>query len=378
MDFPLEYYSYNNIPLNRDMFIISDNEYATLIKHWRFFLDDEDPYTMHPNWIVKNARAAVAKITNDFIVIEVFLNTTYRFHSAVLTLPKEDFCYCLENYNYQKQPIIIVSDKWMKKALSSFYSVFCMVDAIGIKKVILEKGGIPSDLLRKFSCEINSLARKYPSYTFLSFGDSVVIKGSFRPDKKYYVTYRPEQLLEIAEKVKDCFKEVIGYDSYAIFSQGLLYDYENKGITKSWFGKHYSLGSLGTPFSEIFEIDSVARSNSKKGTHPPSEIYMTDFFFHTLNTDNNKRSSFQKYPYKSKMSFLGKGEYCATCLKDLKEGLNKETIESRSKNLRFKFKFLIKDFVKRWIHIIKVKWHFKDRESELREMINAGPVKETY
>ena len=375
----MDYYDYENTPLGRDVFVVSEKYYFDFVKNWRFYLDDEDPYTMHPNWMIKNMiRGSVIKVEPSYVVVEVFLNTTFRFHSAVVTLPKADFLHCLENYNYQKQPILIVSEDWLRKVMSSHYSVFCMVDAIGIKKAILTNGGVEPHLFRTFTRTIDSLARKYRNYTFLSFGDSVIIKGTFCPDRKYYLTYKPEELVKISNEVRKLFRDILNCGSYAIFSQGLLYDFENKGIRKASLGKHYSLGSLGAPFAEIFEIDEVARSNIKMEVHSPCDLYMTTHFFNTLDVIYDEKGNFNKFSYESKMSFLGIGEYYAVGYDYLLSNLKSEGVDRRSKILRFRINYWIKDLYRRRTHKKKMESLYKGKENDLAEMIHQGPVNETF
>jgi len=374
MEFPLEYYDYSKIPTGRDMYVVSEDHYPDFIKFWRYYLDDPNPKVTHPNWLITTVRASVLKVNQNFLVIEVFLDTSFRFHSAVVTLAKEDLVYCLENYNYQKQPILIVTKKWFKKILSASYSTFCMVDAIGVKSSILKDGEIKQDLIRKFTKGVDKISRRYRDYTLFSFGDSVVIKGTFKGDRKYFYTYKPEELLCIAKEVSLLFKTVFGYDSYAICSQGFLYDFEKKGVKKYLFGNHYSLGSLGTPFVEIFEIDEAARKNIKSKTHKPSELYMTDYFYHTLDLELDNKNTFMKYSYASKMSFIGSGDYYVAMYEDLFDKLKQMSVKDRSRILRFRFKYWLEEAF-RWI-FHKVKVELKYKKSEMYEMIKRGPTKE--
>lgn len=372
MEYPLEYYSYENIPLNRDIYAIQHKDYKDFSRFWRFYLDSPDRFEVHPNHVIGVVRVCVRKVEPTYLVIEVFLDTSLRFHSTVITLPKSDFIYCLENYNYQKQPILVLSDKWIKSTLYSNYSMFCMVDAIGVKKTILEDGYISQERLRNFTRGINHIARRYPTYTFFSFGDSVVVKGSFKGARFQFNTFKPETLLQIAIEIQDVFMKTLGYCSYGVFSQGLLYDFNNKGVKKSFLGNHYSLGSLGTPFSEIFEIDEAARKNGRNGVHKRYEFYMTDYFFRALELKGGAGSNLPSFRYNSKMSFLEDGYYYA---------LNKSCLEKfLDSNNKRKFRFnrlrLVQFFnlsIKRFFHNIKVNRFFRENLAELNEMVERGP-----
>ena len=374
MQFPLDYYSYQNIPIDRDIYIISEKDYSDFIIFCRYFLDDEDPHTPHPNGVVGSIRAAVRKITVNYLVVEIFLDTSFRFHSTVITLPKSKFRYCLANHNFQKQAVLIVSDDWVSSALYSNYSSFCMIDAIGVKNTILKDGAIDQGTIRMFTSEINKLSRRYRNYTFFSFGDSVVVKGTFKGDRRYFYTFKPEELIQIANEVMKLFIKIFDYASYAVFTQGLLYDYDKKSIKKSFLGNHYSLGSLGTPFAEIFEIDETARKNIKSKVHLPCDFYMTDYFFHALERNYDDKTEFSKYTYSSKMSFLGVSSYYALNIEDIDRAILTKPLKEKIRLMKNRFKYSAEVMLNRNLRRAKVlKYYAKE---DLDKMLECGPVNE--
>lgn len=68
------------------------------------------------------------------------------------------------------------------------------------------------------------------------------------------------------------------------------------------FGNHLSLNALGAPFAQLFDIESAAKQSKKDKRHGPSDIYMDDCFFKSLNfLDSSVKPGYEKIPYKMKM-----------------------------------------------------------------------------
>lgn len=115
------------------------------------------------------------------------------------------------------------------------------------------------------------------------------------------MAYNPEEMVELVQRVRELFITELGFDSYAIMSQGTTSDYGPKPYQKAFLGNHFSIASLGTPFAHLFEIDAVARKNIEQGVHKASSLYVTTKCFNTFYLNSSYKDSIQEIQFESKV-----------------------------------------------------------------------------
>ena len=70
---------------------------------------------------------------------------------------------------------------------------------------------------------------------------------------------------------------------YAAIAQGVN-EYEDSSLLHtSTSGNHISLNSLGLPFAQLLSIDEAVRTAIRSGAHPPSDLYIDEQYYHSLN-----------------------------------------------------------------------------------------------
>jgi hypothetical protein len=214
---------------------------------------------------------------------------------------------CVGCNDYDEKPHLFVSSAWFDNLHSRHFSVFALIDAIGVKSA-LKNGQLTRESLLSLRNRIDAIAGRYPEISFVSFGDSLLLKsnwlsGNFEKGIKY--NYRPEIMIEVVAALRAVFLETLGMKIYAVLGQGSNEWYEDSLLHISEpLRNHVSLNSLGLPFAQLFAIDSAARLSLKQGRHGPAELYMDDHFFHSLNLKHEVAMSKNKipsYPYESPM-----------------------------------------------------------------------------
>lgn len=272
-------YSFENIPLNRDLFMMDEvyiKEYEDEILS---ILEGENP---DPTGYI--SYIAARKIKDNSLELSWYPNSVTRFHEVTISLPKDQFVACVGSWRLDEKPRIFVNSVWLENLHLRSYSVFGLVDAIGVKDA-LEKGLITREKLLEIRTKIDELSTRYPDFSFISFGDSILIKGQwsvgyFKRGQKD--TYNPEQILFLIREIKRIYKYVLGMDIYAILTQGINEYYEDPLLHISDSHNHVSLNSLGIPFSQLMSIDVAARKAIKEKIHEASELYLDGNYYHSL------------------------------------------------------------------------------------------------
>ena len=75
---------------------------------------------------------------------------------------------------------------------------------------------------------------------------------------------------------------MLGFDIYAILTQGSNEYYEEPLLHISNTQNHICLNSLGVPFAELLAIENAVKAAFKSGIHPPMQVYMDEQFYHSL------------------------------------------------------------------------------------------------
>jgi len=232
---------------------------------------------------------------------------------VTVSLPKKEFVKCVGCSAYGERPHIFVKSSWFEHLYLRQYTVFCVVDAVGVKKA-LNDGELSRKKLIELRNAIDKVADQNPNVSFISFADSLLLKsnwtvGNYKSDVSY--TYKPEVLIQVIKDIRTIYKEILGLDIYAIMTQGSNEYYEDPLTHISETGNHICLNSLGIPFAQLTEIDKAAHSAIKAGTHIPSELYMEEQFLYSLNFKIGfDRDSLGKYKYLDKMTKTDRNYYC--------------------------------------------------------------------
>lgn len=250
------------------------------------------------------SRIACRSINENTIELSWYLVTRDRFHEVSVSLPKDQVAICVESSEIDEKPHIFVKSEWLEKLYLKYYSIFCMVDAIEVKKA-LEKGNLPREKLIKLRDMIDDLGKRNPGISFISFADSILIKSNWtvETDKNEVgYTYKPEIFIEILTELKSIYKEILGLEIYAILTQGSNEYYDDALLHISNPGNQVSLNSLGVPFADLMSIENSVRNAINDGTHDPSELYIDENLYHSFRFSYEFRKNEKpKFYYKSKM-----------------------------------------------------------------------------
>ncbi len=316
-----EKYEFGSIPLNQDIFIVDEtyiDEYEQSIL--RLAEDGDDKIVGYISY------AAANRINDNSIELSWYPDVYNRFHEVSISLPKDQFITCVECWSWSQKPRIFVKSEWLKSIHIRLYSIFMLIDAIGVKEA-LESGIITREKLIDLRSRIDTLAEKYSDVAFISFADSLLIKsnwtiGHFRSTVTN--TYEPEVFIQLAKEINEIYQEILGLSTYAVIAQGSNEYYDDPLLHISSNGKHISLNSLGVPFAQLTDIDRTARKAIKAEGHPPAELYMDEQYFRSLKLKYEfDKKSVPNNEYLTKMIGGPCKYYCST-VKDILDNLKNE------------------------------------------------------
>lgn len=272
----------------------------------------------NPHTVGYSSWARVKKLHGETAEIFYILDNLRRFHAVNVWLPKTEFIKCIECYNRGVKPRIFVSSRWLRGILKQHFSVYALIDAIGVKKAIQENR-LSNEVLLSLRDRVDEIAEKYPHMCFISFADSLLIKRNWQTSffvEKQKSTYEPETIFAIIQEVQSAYRDTLGLSVYAIVTQGSNgYDQEAP-LHISNSQNHVCLNSLGVPFSELMNIEnSVRRSIKSQDGHSKSELYLDRKFFSSLNFTVNGRENANKgaYPYDEKLTSAESEYYLSSC-----------------------------------------------------------------
>jgi hypothetical protein len=228
--------------------------------------------------------AAARKVNAESLELSWYVNVFDRFHEVPIVLPRDQFITCVGCWRYDEKPHIFVKDTWLESVHVRLYSVFGLVDAIGVKEAILD-ASLSRDKLIQLRDAIDELARDFSEVSFISFADSVLLKSNWSVgyvNSGIQYTYHPEVFFKIIKAFQSIYKQTLGLDVYAILTQGSNEYYKDDLLHISESKNHICLNSLGVPFAELMAIDERVRISIKTRLHEPAEVYMDQMFFRSL------------------------------------------------------------------------------------------------
>lgn len=288
-----EIYSYQDIPLRRDTIVISERELFFFERCWDWCLENGKTGLDEPNAWIRVRWGWVEDRFNDYLNVSFMINQSDRFHQCSHKLPKSKIVKSIHYSEFQKRPFLVVSDDWFQHSWEASYSAFALVDAIGVKEHIKKHGSIDSKKLKNFNKSVRKLSFRHPDYLFLTFADSTIVKAKWRRAAVtgYVEEYNPEKLLDIANKVSILYKQEMGFSSYIVATQGLLDDSSEKHYNRSLIGNHVSVGSLGTPFANLYEIEKAVRVKIRAKEMAPHQLYLSEDFYLSLRLNYKEKKN---------------------------------------------------------------------------------------
>ncbi|MRR17661.1 MAG: hypothetical protein EG826_14530, partial [Deltaproteobacteria bacterium] len=154
---------------------------------------------------------ATRQINDNSIDLSWYPNTHTRFHEVSISLPKDKFIVCVGCRGYDIRLHIFVYDEWLEHLYTREYSVFALIDAIGVKDAI-RNNRLTKQKLLLVRNRLDSLSEKHKNISFISFADSLILKsnwsvGYFPKDIK--CSYEPELFLKIIKEIEVIYSEVL-------------------------------------------------------------------------------------------------------------------------------------------------------------------------
>ncbi len=280
-DSDIDKYSFEEIPLDRDCFLMSENYMEAFDEALGKMLRRED---CNPYEVGYVSPVAIRKINCNSLELSWYPNRYTRFHEVSITLPRDKVKRCVGCWQYDIKPYIFIDHEWLEHLYLREYSVFALVDAIGVKNAIRDSL-LNKEKLIELRERVDELADKESEIAFISFADSLILKTNW--DVGYFhkgikCSYNPEKILHVIKELDDIYQKVLGLRIYAVLTQGSNEYYGESLLHISNSKNHVCLNSLGVPFAELLAIESAAKNAIKSGVHPPKQLYLDEQFYHSL------------------------------------------------------------------------------------------------
>ena len=128
--------AFEDIPLNRDIFVMDEKWMPEYEREWLKHFSGEEANT-HLGFI---SYAACRSIGDNWLEMSWYTNTSDRFHEVPVFLPKSAFVECVDLWQYDDKPRVFVNSQWLTELHERPLAAFAIVDAIGVKQLI-QTGG---------------------------------------------------------------------------------------------------------------------------------------------------------------------------------------------------------------------------------------------
>ena len=319
----IDKYSFEDIPLNQDCVLMSENymEEFSIALVGMLEGKSKSPYEVgYVSFVVGR------QINDNSLDLSWYPNVHTRFHEVSISIPKDKILTCVGCWQYDVKPYIFVEHDWLEQLYTREYSVFALIDAIGVKEAIRDNL-LTKELLVDLRNRIDTLAEQHSDISFISFADSLILKSNWSVGyfhKGIECSYEPESILNIICEIQEIYRDVLGLEIYSVVTQGSNEYYEEPLLHISQSKNHICLNSLGVPFAELLAIESAAKFAIKNGTHGPSDLYMDEQYYHSLNFEfKYKKNDKPKNAYRAIMKTEEPSYFYASC-GDIIENLSSE------------------------------------------------------
>jgi hypothetical protein len=315
------HYGFSEVPANRDLFLIDVKD---MVEFERWWLELYNGREYDPKYLV--TYAAVRAQFDEVLELSWYPNVSTRFHEVRVMLPKSAFVTCIGQYRHDGNPSVFVQSEWLRELYLRANSIFALIDAIGVEAAI-RSGRVTRPRLLVLRNRIDEIAAQWPKVSFVSFGDSLLLKthwwpGNFELDRQY--DYEPETIIDICAKIDAAYRDALELGTYAILVQGVNEYYQDPLLHVSSSNNHVSLNSLGLPFVQLLAIDAAARKAIRAGEHDPFDLYIDSDCLHSLDLEFGfKRDELAKGSYQTKMA-SGEGQYYAVSLATIQASRRKQ------------------------------------------------------
>lgn len=294
----IDIYSHDDIPLDQDCMLMSEiymEEFGAAL------INMPEGKDVNPYEVGYVAYVAGRKINANSIDFSWYPNVHTRFHEVSISIPRDKIKRSVGCWRYDIKPYIFVDHEWLEHLYTREYSVFALIDAIGVKNAI-QNNLLTKEKLVMLRDRIDALAEKHKDISFISFADSLILKSNWSVGyfkKGIECTYEPEVFFRIIKEIQSIYREVLGLEVYAVLTQGSNEYYDESLLHISHTKNHICLNSLGLPFAELLATERSAKTAIKNKVHPPAEVYMDEQYYHSLKfkfefDKNNKPKSVYK------------------------------------------------------------------------------------
>ena len=140
--------------------------------------------------------------------------------------------------------------------------------------------------------------------------------------ESYKNLYEPEKMIRLTKEVIDIIKRVYKLDSYCILTHGVHLIDEDTNLFRNNQENHYFVGSIATPFIELFDIEKTVKKVKKENIKILNSMYLSMSLFLSLKLkDQQYRSKLQDnyIKFDSTLSKVGTNKFLSLSIDELIE-----------------------------------------------------------
>ena len=203
----IQIYPFSEVPLNQDIYLMGTEWLAPYEKSIVSFLKGSSDF----DTVGFISYASARTINEHSIELSWYPNVHDRFHEVRVLLPRTAFVMCVASWTIDEKPRIFVTTEWLNQLHTRSYSLFAMVDAIGVKAALLN-GSFTHDRLVELQSKIDEIAARNPDIAFVSFADSVFLKMNWTVgiwDSEIKYSYNPEKILRPLIEINDAYMSAL-------------------------------------------------------------------------------------------------------------------------------------------------------------------------
>lgn len=129
----IDKYGFDDIPLHQYCMLMSEQymeEFSAAL------IEMLGGYEGNPYEVGYVGYVAGRNINTNSIELSWYPNLHTRFHEVSINIPKDKIKACVGCWQYDIKPYIFVGREWLEHLYTREYSVFALIDAIGVKNAI--------------------------------------------------------------------------------------------------------------------------------------------------------------------------------------------------------------------------------------------------
>lgn len=256
---------------NSDIYLFPESQLHEFAKLWHGYHSN---LSNHPNNYFYSHIISIEEEKTNYFRSYICHHHGFWHHGSTFNLLKKDIVVCLEQ-TQDRHPYLFVKDEFFNSITNEKqFSLYVMIDAIGVKEWLLREGAISIKSLQAFTDKLNRMMKRHKKIKAFSFADTVMLKIDYSTNHNYLGSILLDETISLIEDIINIYETEMGFKAFAIISSGFLIDNFSRKV--KYAANLSVLGGLGLPFAKIIDIEKQIKDNIKKKVHQMAELYLDE------------------------------------------------------------------------------------------------------